>query len=105
LKYLLRAFDIYENENQALKIDNTCGEELQSLNEDKYTIFNFIKILADKLHLENNYSEEVVIEMVKEKILFPKHKISIMIMTFVLMVMISLLKGSGHTPSIIHIER
>jgi hypothetical protein len=56
-------------------------------------------------NVENNISKELLHEYMQDKILFPKSKISIMLIAYVFMIIISLLKGSGKTPSLINIER
>jgi hypothetical protein len=89
------------------------SEELETLTEDdKKLIILIIRLneidsceTLETLNSEYNFSKELHDEFNKDKIVFPKSKIKIMILSYIFVVIISLLKGSSHTPSLINIER
>ncbi len=82
-----------------IKIKLSDNEESEKLTQMDYKSIK----LDNKVNEEMN-SPKLLAEIENEKILFNKEKFNLIFLSYALMIIISLLKGSNHTKSIINIK-
>ena len=82
-----------------IKIKLSDNEESEKLTEMDYK-----SIKLDNKVNEEMMSSKIIAELENEKILFNKDKFNLIFLSYALMIITSLLKGSNHTKSIINIQ-